>query len=181
MWAGLAALALLLCGCSAGQLAQTSEQSSAVNGTHGRIGDLDLRNVFLHGEPVGPDTNVYRDTRLAFTIVNTSETATDRLVSIASPKASVNLQAPADTLELRPGTSLAAGEPVEQLATPSAPDEKITVPVTIQDPTLVPGLTAPFDFTFEHAGTITLQVPFDVWTAGEPHDSARPLPPDVTP
>ncbi len=45
--AGLAACGLILTGCGTGQIAQTANQSSAVNGTSGDIGEISLRNVHL--------------------------------------------------------------------------------------------------------------------------------------
>lgn len=172
---------LLVAGCGAGQDAQTSEQSSAVNGTHGQIGDMQLQNVFLHGELVEPETGTYGDVRLAFTIVNVSTMDTDRLLKIESPKAAIVIEAPDEKLEMAPGTRLAAGQPIEQVDSPPAPDKPISVLVTLDDSHASPGLTVSVDFTFERAGTLTLNVPFDVWAPGEMEDTKRPLPPPVTP
>ncbi|MBF6348248.1 MULTISPECIES: hypothetical protein [Nocardia] len=178
----LSAIALLITGCSAGQEAQTAEQAPAINGTNGSVGAIDLENVYLHAEVADQPSPIYTDVRLAFTAVNTSQTESDRLVEIESPAAeSVAIQGPGPALELGPQSSLAAGEPVQNLDPETAPDQPITVAVTMKDPGASPGLTFPFDFTFEKAGTVRLTVPFDVWTPGESQPTERPLPPSVTP
>ena len=131
--AALSAAALLVAGCSAGQQAQTSEQEPAINGTNGSVGAIDVENVYLDAEAADQPNPVYTDIRLAFTAVNTSWTESDRLTGIASPAAeSVQIEGPDSALELRPQTGLAAGEPIQNLDPSAAPDQPITVTVTMK-------------------------------------------------
>ncbi len=166
--AAVSAAALLVTGCSAGQQAQTSGQEPAINGTNGSVGAIDLENVYLQAEVADQPTPIYTDIRLAFTAVNTSWTESDRLTGIASPAAeSVQIEGPVSALELRPQTGLAAGEPIQNLDPSAAPDQPITVTVTMKSAGASPGLTYPFDFTFEKAGTVQLPVPLDVRAPSE--------------
>ena len=164
-WARLIAVAvttLAAASCGAGQITQTSDQVSAVNGSSLEIGHIQVHNIYLDHDPGDPVDRA----RLAFTVVNTSGSLTDRLVSIESPAAAVNILAPPGALTLAPGTALAAGQPVEQLTEPAAPDEPITVALTMPGGPR-PGLTTPFTFVFEVAGTGTVAVPVDLWAPGE--------------
>lgn len=176
------AAALLLGGCSAGQLTQTAEQEAAINGTDAHIGAIDLENIYLHAELAEEAEAIYGNVRLAFTAVNTSLGEDDRLLEIGSPAAaSVEIEASDPILQLKPESRLAAGQPVQNVDPTSAPDERITVAVTMKDIEVYPGLTFPFDFTFAKAGSVRVQVPFDVWTPGESQQTKRPLPPTVEP
>ncbi|WP_280436219.1 hypothetical protein [Nocardia carnea] len=180
-WMAVLTAAALVTGCGAGQEAQTAEHEAAVNGTDGSIGAIDLENVYLQAEATDQPAG-YTDIRLAFTAVNTSRTESDRLVEIESPAAeSVAIQGSGPALELRPQTSIAAGEPIRNLDPSAAPDQPVTVTVRMKDPGGTPGLTFPFDFTFEKAGTLRLPVPFDVWTPSESPPTQRPSPPTTTP
>ncbi|MEE2032551.1 copper chaperone PCu(A)C [Rhodococcus chondri] len=173
----LVAVAGLTVACGAGQISQTSTQTAAINGTNAQLGDLDLRNVYFHAEPSDSGDARYGQVEVAFTVINNSGT-TDRLVSVESKAAtSLRLEGPEQAREIRPGTALSAGQPVEQLDNPSAPDQPVTVRGEFPDDVIRPGLTYPVTFTFERAGSVTLQVPFDAWTPGEPLPTERPLPP----
>ncbi|KAA0016339.1 copper chaperone PCu(A)C [Antrihabitans cavernicola] len=161
----LAALAALaISGCSAGRISQTAQQVAAVNGRSADIGDISLRNIYLtpstatgpcvaqHGGPI----------RVAFTAVNNSSTTPDRLIGIASDAAnSVAVDAPAAALVIAPKTTLAAGQPIEQVTGASAPDTPIDVVLNHPNKYARPGLTVPLTFTFEKAGATTVDVALD--------------------
>jgi len=172
----LALTAPLLVACGAGQITQTGTQEAAINGTNAELGDLLLRNVYFEAEPTDPGVPRYGQVTLAFTVINQS-TALDRLVSIDSPAGELTLDAPTRALELLPGSSLSAGEPIEQLRPTTAPDRPLTVRGQFPPEPIRPGLTHPVTFTFEHAGAVTFEVPFDAWTPNEPLPTERPLPP----
>lgn len=157
-------------GCSAGQITQTSAQVAAVNGANIDVGDIALRNVYLAVDPPPESEDVPRpDAELAFTAINTSDSVEDRLIAIDSPAAtSVDIVADPATLVLRPQTALAAGQPIEQLEEPAAPDSPITVRIDLIDSRVRPGLTIPITFTFEKAGSQTFRVPFDMWAFNDP-------------
>ncbi|MCD2114834.1 copper chaperone PCu(A)C [Rhodococcus rhodochrous] len=172
----LASTALLLVACGAGQITQTDTQQAAINGTNAELGDLLLRNVYFKAEPTDPAVPRYGQVTLAFTVVNQSS-APDRLVSIDSPAGELTLEASDQARELLPGSSLSAGEPIEQLRPTTAPDRPLTVRGRFPAEAIRPGLTHPVTFTFERAGTVTFEVPFDAWTPNEPLPTERPLPP----
>ncbi len=163
-------------GCGAGQISQTATQQAAVNGNDARLGALHLLNVYFHAEPTESARARYGQVRLSFTVVNNS-LDTERLVSIDSPAASLTLDGPVQARQIRPGTSLSAGQPVEQFDKPTAPDEPLTVRAQMPAESIRPGLTHPVTFTFAEAGPVTLAVPFDAWTPAEPLPTQRPLPP----
>ncbi len=165
------ALALGITACGAGQIAQTTNQAAAVNGSSATLGDIALRDVhvvfptsgstaeFVNGGPL----------ELAFLISNNSPYKNDRLQSIAfaSGTGSVTIDGGNDI----PATkSLRAGQPSQLLVESSAsssnnaadPSEsRITVTVTGAGKQITPGLTVPLVFTFAQAGATTLNVPVD--------------------
>lgn len=172
----IAAAVGLTVGCGAGQISQTATQQAAVNGNDARLDDLHLLNVYFHAEPTDTSEARYGQVRLSFTVTNNSLN-TERLVSIDSPAASFTVTGPEQAREIRPGTSLSAGQPVEQLEKPPAPDGPLTVRAEMPAESIRPGLTHPVTFTFAEAGPVTLAVPFDAWTPAEPLPTQRPLPP----
>ncbi|MGW3482368.1 hypothetical protein [Rhodococcus indonesiensis] len=168
-------LLVLTAACGAGQQAQTADVRGGGNGSSAEVGHILLRNVYLDAEPDPQGPSGYGDPTLAFTAVNTSVDIVDRLVRIESEEAtSVTIDADPAALELRPDTALAAGQPIEQLDKPLAPDNPITVRVQMADAAVDPGTAVPFTFVFERAGSVTFDVPFDVWTPGEPPPPTRP-------
>lgn len=170
--AGAAATCLAASGCSAGQITQTATQVAAVNGASAEKAGIALRNVFIGIAADAPPTN---RAELKFYAINTGEEP-DRLLAIESEGATVTLEADPAKLLMQPGTALAAGEPIQQLEKPKAPDKPITATVELADGTVQPGLTMEFTFVFERAGEIPITVPFDVYAPGEDVQNERPLP-----
>ena len=82
--AGLAACALSLTGCSSGQLSQTADQESAVNGTTATVKNIALRNVHIQAVQTSDYLQPGRSVELIFVAVNTSPDTNDRLVGISS-------------------------------------------------------------------------------------------------
>ncbi len=148
-------------GCWGG--ANPVEDVSHSNGAQTEGGDIDLRNVRIH-PAVQPGTCVMqRDgpSELSFTAVNNGRTP-DRLVRITSEAAqSVTVQAAPDLLVIDGGTTLAAGQPIEQPDTATAPDEPIRVMLNQMDEAVQPGRNAEVTFVFEDAGSVTVAVPLD--------------------
>jgi copper(I)-binding protein len=162
---GLAA-AVVLTGCSAGQVSQTAVQEPAINGTSTWAGDptsgVALRNVHLrapqNSDYVQPGSKV----DLLFVAVNESAADPDRLVSITSDVATVAISGnatvpPAGTLVV--GT--ADGQPSPLDATERA--DTVQADVTLTKP-ISNGLTYDFTFKFERSGEATVAVPI---SAGE--------------
>jgi copper(I)-binding protein len=85
--AGAVLGAVVLAGCGAGQVSQTSRQVSAVDGANVTVGQIAVRNAqFVFGEGTESAVAYPRGSSapLELTIVNTGGTA-DELVSITSP------------------------------------------------------------------------------------------------
>ncbi|APU12421.1 MULTISPECIES: hypothetical protein [Actinoalloteichus] len=101
-----AGLALVVSGCSAGQITQTSRKEPVINGINGDVGDMAVRDAQLLF-PVGED-HFYpagSSIPLSMTLVNTGRT-TDRLVEITSPSAAL-VEVEGDT-EIPGGTTVVA-------------------------------------------------------------------------
>lgn len=162
-----AGAALALTGCGAGQVTQTGVTTPTVTGSNVNFGDLLLRNVYIAYDdpeqyPIEPATSG----QLVFTIVNNSPEVTDQLVSIESEDAEVSIEG--DDTTIRAGGVLRAGTPVKQLeleaedaAAIGRTATEITVEVTDLAPTVRPGISAPFTFTFEEAGDVVVDVPIE--------------------
>lgn len=86
--AGVLALgaALVLAGCSAGQITQTDSQQPAVNGTYAQVKDLVLRNAALEFPTEGQAYPEKAAAPLTLTIVNQGK-QDDELVSVSSDAA----------------------------------------------------------------------------------------------
>jgi copper(I)-binding protein len=83
--AGVLALgaALVLAGCGAGQITQTSTQQAAVNGTHAQVKNIDLRNAAVQYPASGPGYAAGATPALTLTIVN-RDAQDDSLVSVTT-------------------------------------------------------------------------------------------------
>lgn len=158
--------ALVLSGCSAGQISQSAGQQPAVNGTLAWVGDstsgIALRNVHLRVDQKADYVQPGGDVELIFVAVNESTDKGDRLVSITSDVGTVAVTG--DT-RVAPGGTLVVGTPDGQPsaldATEGAGTAEATVALTQK---ISNGLTYPFTFTFERSGQKQLIVPI---SAGE--------------
>ncbi len=145
-------------GCSSGQIAQTSIQEPAVDGAAGQIGQLALRNVYLRAKQTGDFIRPGQTVDLVLVASNQSQDTTDRLVRITSDIGAVTLTGDA---------RLAAGG-VLMVSTPGVADIKSVdavepadgakATVALSKP-ISNGLTYPFTFDFEQAGSVTFSVP----------------------
>ncbi|TQR87177.1 hypothetical protein D8S82_07190 [Mycobacterium hodleri] len=162
---GLSA-AIVLSGCSAGQISQSASQQPAVNGTLAWVGDptsgIALRNVHLRAPQTTDYVQPGGDAELLFVAVNESAEKDDRLVSITSSIGTVSLTG---NLTVPAGGTLIVGTPD---GTPSALDategaDTAEASVQLTKP-ISNGLNYPFTFTFERSGQKELNVPI---SAGE--------------
>jgi hypothetical protein len=162
---GLSA-AIVLSGCSAGQISQSASQQPAVNGTLAWVGDptsgIALRNVHLRAPQTSDYVRPGGDAELLFVAVNESAEKDDRLVSITSSIGTVSLTG---NLTVPAGGTLIVGTPD---GTPSALDategaNTVEASVQLTEP-ISNGLNYPFTFTFERSGQKELNVPI---SAGE--------------
>jgi copper(I)-binding protein len=168
---GLALLsATALTACSAGQINQTSSQERDKVGSQGAIGDILLREVQL-AYPNGGTYAPGSEAELNAAIVNTGS-APDTLVSITSPAFTQYriTGSPTGTAPATPTNNTGTGNGLG--AAPTAGRTTVTIPadtsvvlgqtgptVTLVglNETLTPAQTVPLTFTFQTAGTVTIQ------------------------
>lgn len=156
--AGLAACGFILTGCGSGQISQVADQESAVNGMSASAKNIALRNIHLMADQSGDALQPGKAVPLAFVAANNSADVDDKLVSITSDYGTVALSGdgaiPAGrALVVAPkGQAAAMGS-----AAPAGAEVTLTKPITN-------GLSYPFTFTFEKAGSTTVPVPL---SAGE--------------
>jgi len=162
----VAACAIVLSGCGAGQISQTATQQPAVNGTLAWVGDptsgIALRNVHLRAPQTADYVRPGDEAELLFVAVNESAENGDRLVSITSDIGTVSITGDA---RVPAGGTLIVGTPD---GTPSALDttegaDTVEAAVRLGKP-ITNGLNYTFTFTFERAGQTQVNVPI---SAGE--------------
>lgn len=138
-------------GCSAGQIAQTANQVSTVDGSTATIGNISLRDITFEYPPNG----TYEpgdDARLEFTAVNSATLDADSLVSVSSTAFD---GAPVDSgsdlpVQLPAGTDVSFGGDGELLELTDLTEQ------------LLPSVRVPVTFTFQVAGEVTVMVPVAV-------------------
>lgn len=137
--AGGLALAFVT-GCSAGQIAQTANQASTVDGSSATIGDISLRDITFEYPPLGtyePGDHA----RLQFIAVNTAALAADSLVSVSSTAFEGDAADVSDLpVELPPGSDVSFTADGEVLQLSDLNEQ------------LLPSVRVPVTFTFEVAG-----------------------------
>lgn len=157
---------LALSGCSAGQIAQTSTQQPAVNGTLTWVGDptngIALRNLHVRAPQTADYVRPGSAAELLFVAVNESTVEPDRLVSVTSSIGTVGLTG---DLRVPASGTLIVGTPD---GTPSALDategaNTAEAAVQLTKP-ISNGLNYAFTFTFERSGQKEIVVPI---SAGE--------------
>ena len=154
--AGLAACALILTGCGTGQISQTADQQSAVNGATANVANIALRNVHIQAVQSGDALKPGRTVELIFAAANISPDTNDKLVSVSSDVGSVELTG---NTSIPAGSSLIVGSADGQSeAAPMGSAQPAKAEVTLSQP-ISNGLTYGFTFTFEKAGQAEVQVP----------------------
>lgn len=154
--AGLAACGLILTGCSAGQISQTADQESAVNGATANVANIALRNIHLQAVQTGAAVEAGRTVALIFVAANISPDVNDKLISISSDVGTV---AVTGATAIPAGTSLIVGSADGQdEATALGSAEPTKAEVTLTQP-ITNGLTYKFTFDFDKAGQTTISVP----------------------
>ena len=158
---GLAA-AVVLGGCSAGQISQTATQEPAVNGTSVNIGQIAVRNVHLRAVQTTDYVQPGRDVELLFQAANGSPDVDDKLLSVSTDIGTVSLTG--DTSVPANGALIVGAPdgqitPLETVETAEAAEATVALTEKITN-----GLTYNFTFEFEKAGEGTVAVPI---SAGE--------------
>ncbi|MBH0778532.1 hypothetical protein IT779_19825 [Nocardia sp. NEAU-351] len=204
MVAALAAgAAIAVSGCSAGQISQTADQVAAVNGSSVDAEKIALRNVHIVYPGEGY-TNVKGGSALiALSIINTSETKSDTLVSVTSDLGQVKLTpaAGSSAVVIEPQQNVVAASPVNEAKVeaghgdshggdshgapstvapssaakpPIAPENApIKIEITGLTRDITPGLTYSVLFNFERNGPVKIEVPVDAGIHAERHESDK--------
>jgi hypothetical protein len=154
--------AVVLGGCSAGQVSQTAVQEPAVTGTSANIGEIAVRNAHLRATQTADYVQPGQEAELLFLASNGSPDVNDKLVSITSDIGTVTLTG--DTAVPASG-ALVVGAPDGQITAlesveavkPAEAKVKLFKPISN-------GLTYNFTFKFEKGGEGTFAVPI---SAGE--------------
>jgi copper(I)-binding protein len=150
--------AVALAGCSAGQVSQTANQHSAVDGNQAVVKDIALRNVRIQAQQnsdfLRPGTTV----DLVLVVINQSQDQADKLVGVSTDIGKVTVTGNAT---VPPGGSLFVGTPKGQ--NPKALDavaavEAVKATVALAKP-ITNGPNYNFTFDFEKAGSVSLAVP----------------------
>jgi hypothetical protein len=180
----LAATALTVGACGAGQISQTANQVAAVNGNQANVGQLSLRNVRID-YPRDPkaDSELAGNKQggralLMFDLINNSPDKADTLTSITTDVGTVQVSRAAGDEST---TGLAAVPAQQTLVAGREPSEApvqdgsagvdntvptISVEIDNLSRDLTPGLPVRVTFGFQNNGAVTLGVPVDA--AGAP-------------
>ncbi|HEX3590419.1 MAG TPA: hypothetical protein VHV74_12380 [Pseudonocardiaceae bacterium] len=141
---GVGLAAVLMAGCSAGQITQTATQEPVVNGASGMAGPIAIRDAQLAFPSNAQGTYQPGSTaRLIVTIVNTG-IADDTLTKITSPAAtSVRIDGSDTGTKLLPGGfSVASGQDSDDESAGAAGSGSAAAPTTTQ-PSVAPSSGAP--------------------------------------
>jgi hypothetical protein len=158
---GLAA-AVVLTGCGAGQVSQTSTQEPAVNGVNAQAGEVSLRNVHLRAPQQKDYVEPGSPVELLFVAANDSADENNKLKSITSDVGAVTLTGdgtvPANGV-------LVVGESDGQTAALENVEaaDAVTAKVTLDKP-ITNGLLYNFTFNFDR-GQTTVAVPISAGDA----------------
>ena len=189
------ATAIMGTGCAAGQIAQTAEITSAVEGGHATIGPIALRDVKVEYPQDGRYTQG-EDARLTLVLANAAveddvltsvRTDSADSVTFRSGDSATPVESPTELAPENPSASTSPGaEPApneeSSLTLPGnenvlayADGPRITLVGLTRD--LLPSETVKLTFTFRDAGEVTLVVPVAIPATPGP----QPSPIDVNP
>lgn len=156
--------AAALAGCGTGQLSQTADQASAVNGSAATAGDLALRDVRIQAVQTGDALEAGSTVDLLFVAANQSPDTGDELTGISTPIGKVSVTG---NRSVPPSGTLVVTAPAGP-DLPNAPASKALPEVTgasnaaatvTLDEAISNGLNYEFTFDFKKAGPIRLAVP----------------------
>lgn len=160
--AGLAAGALLVTGCSSGQISQTASQESAVNGSTANVKNIALRNVHIQAVQTGDYLKPGRTVQLIFVAANNSPDVNDKLVGISSDIGSVSVTGPT---AVPANSRLVVGSADGQDEVTAMGNVPATAAEVTLDQPITNGLTYNFTFDFEKAGQAKVAVPISAGAA----------------
>ncbi|WP_227998168.1 hypothetical protein [Nocardia australiensis] len=186
-----AGAALVLSGCSAGQVSQTADQVAAVNGNHADVNTISLRNLHIVFPGEGYTNTKGGSALIALSIINNSESVQDELTSVTTDLGTVKITPPpgdsafilrpqqtvvassteraAETTSATPTSGAHAQQPTDKPATDPAA-KAATIEITGLTEDITPGLTYTVSFNFKQNGTVQVHVPVDAGST-ERHES----------
>lgn len=157
-----------IAGCEAGDNAPTLEFHQAAAGAYANSNDISISNAFLLGAPSGGTMPVGSSVGMFLSLYN-SGMNNDTLVSVSAPGYASSVQVTGGTVSLPPNslvTTLTGPEPHIVLS-------DLTQPLTA-------GQAIPLTLNFEHAGSVTMQVPVEpqsfYYSSYSPAPTATPSP-----
>lgn len=145
-----AALLVLATGCAAGQVSQTNNQTSTVDGVAARVGDIAVRAVRVE-YPSSGSYPAGDSARLEFTVVNENVLEPDALIDVSSPA----FDGEPDSAEGLP-IDLPTGQDISFQA------DGITLELTDLSAELLPSVQVEVTFVFQNAGAVTVRAPVAV-------------------
>ena len=155
--AGAVTAAVALCGCSAGQIAQTAMQQSAVDGNQAVVKNVALRNVHIQAVQTGDYLRPGATVDLVLVAVNQSPDITDKLVGITTDIGKVTITGDPT---LHASGVLFVGQNGQPKKADDAIENSDTVKATIAlSKPITNGPTYDITFNFEKAGSVSVPVP----------------------
>ena len=148
---GAGALAVLMpaiAGCEAGNNAPTLEFHAASSGSQTVLNGIKITNVFVLGAPSGSTTPAGQSASLFLSLYN-NDASSDTLVSASATGAADSVTLPGGSVTLPAYTAINLTGPQ-----PSVVLKGLSKP-------LMAGGYIPLTLDFEHAGSVTLQVPVE--------------------
>ena len=147
----IAALALLIpaaAGCEAGLDAPTLEFHPASAGAHAEVNGISITNVFVLGAPGGHPVPTGQSASLFLALYNNG-TDDDTLVSVSAPDAASSVQVTGGTVSV----------PLNSLVNLMGPQPSVVLSGLTKP--LTSGSAIPVTLDFQHAGSVTLDVPVE--------------------
>jgi hypothetical protein len=166
------AVAAALAGCGTGQISQTADQASAVNGSSATVGDLALRDVRIQAVQSGDALEAGQTVDLVFVASNQSIDTGDELTGIRTSVGNVSVTG---SRSVPAGGVLVVSAPAgpdlptapASRALPEVADASTAAATVTLDKAISNGLTYDFTFEFKKAGPVRLAVPISA--GGIPH------------
>ena len=150
--------AVALTGCSAGQVAQTAMQQSAVDGNQAVINNVALRNVRIQALQTGDFLRPGATVDLILVAVNQSPDITDKLVGITTDIGKVTVTG--DPVLPASGVLFIGGPNSQHKKAVDAVEDAHSVKATVAlTKPITNGLDYDFTFNFEKAGSVSVAVP----------------------
>ena len=150
--------AVALTGCSAGQVAQTAMQQSAVDGNQAVINNVALRNVRIQALQTGDFLRPGATVDLVLVAVNQSPDITDKLVGITTDIGKVTVTG--DPVLPASGVLFIGGPNSQHKKAVDAVEDAHSVKATVAlTKPITNGLDYDFTFNFEKAGSVRVAVP----------------------